>query len=107
MGYLYLALAIALELAGTTSMKYSEGFTKLIPSAAVIFFYIVCFFFLTKSLSYINLGVAYATWAGVGLVGATGISILVFKESITIIGILGIILVVCGVAILNLYGTAH
>lgn len=106
-GYLYLALAIGLELVGTACLKYAEGFTKFLPSAGAIIFYSTCFFFLSKSLTTINLSVAYATWSGVGIVAAAIISALFFSERVNAIGIVGMILVVSGVIIMNLFGKAH
>lgn len=106
-GYVYLAFAIFLELIGTACLKYAAGFTKFLPSAGAIIFYSTCFFFLSKSLKTINLSVAYATWAGVGIVAAALISTLIFGERVNMISIIGMILVVSGVIILNLYGTAH
>ncbi len=105
LGYIYLAVAIACELLGTTFLKYSEGFTKLLPSLISITAYGICFFFFSKSMQDINLSVAYATWSALGLVITTFISFAVFKEGITPAGIAGLILIVAGVIILNLLGT--
>lgn len=104
MGYLYLALAIAGELVGTTFLKYSEGFTKLWPSLASIVTYSLCFFFFSKCLLTINLSIAYATWSAIGLIAATLISVFIFKEGITTVGIVAIIMITVGVIVLNLYG---
>lgn len=104
MGYVYLALAIAGELVGTTFLKYSEGFTKLWPSLISIMTYSLCFFFFSKSLLTINLSIAYATWSAIGLIVATLISVCIFKEGITVAGIVAIIMITIGVIVLNLYG---
>lgn len=105
MSYIYLALAIAGELLGTALLKYSEGFTKLYASIGCVVAYLACFFFLSKAISNINLSIAYATWCGVGIIATTLISMLVFKEEITFLGAIGIILIVAGVVIMNLFGT--
>ncbi len=105
MAYLYLAIAIAGELIGTTYLKYSDGFTKLVPSVISIVSYSLCFFVFSKSLLTINLSVAYATWCAVGLVAATLISVLIFKEGITPAGVVAIVMITVGVVVLNLYGT--
>ena len=102
MGFVYLGLAIVLELLGTTFLKYTLGFTKLSPSLVVGAFY-----FLSRSLQFIDLNIAYATWAGIGVVAAAIISMLVFHESINAIGAVGMALVVSGVVLLNLYGPSH
>lgn len=75
MGYLYLALAISLELIGTTCLKYSEGFTKLYPSLATLAAYGLCFYLFSKSLLYLHLSIAYAIWCAIGIVAATLISV--------------------------------
>lgn len=107
MAYIYLTLAIIGELIGTTLLKYSNGFKELIPSIGCLVSYGVCFFLFSKSLLNINLSVAYATWSGLGIIAASVISVFIFKESITLWGILGIILVVAGVILLNFFGTGH
>ncbi len=107
MGFIYLGLAIVLELLGTTFLKYTIGFTKLTPSLVVVAAYTGAFYFLSKSLQFIDLNIAYATWAGIGVVAAAVISMLVFHESINLAGVLGMTLVVSGVVLLNLYGPSH
>ena len=105
MGYLYLALAISLELIGTTCLKYSEGFTKLYPSLATLAAYGLCFYLFSKSLLYLHLSIAYAIWCAIGIVAATLIS--VFNEALSPAGYFAIALIVAGVIILNLFGPAH
>lgn len=108
MGFVYLGLAIVLELLGTTFLKYTlGGFTKLSPSLVVVAAYTGAFYFLSRSLQFIDLNIAYATWAGIGVVAAAIISMLVFHESINAIGAVGMALVVSGVVLLNLYGPSH
>ena len=107
MKYTYLILAIIGEICGTTLLKYSEGFSKAIPSIASVLAYLVCFFFLAKTLEHIKLSVTYATWCALGIVGTTAISVFFFKESLGLLGFLGVILIVIGVILLNLYGVSH
>ena len=83
MGYLYLALAIILELIGTTCLKYSEGFTKLYPSLATLAAYGLCFYLFSKSLLYLHLSIAYAIWCAIGIVAATLISVFLFNEALS------------------------
>lgn len=103
MEYIFLALAIALELVATTVLRYSEGFTKLVPTIVCVVLYIVGYFCLSRAILKMNLGVAYATWCGVGMVVTTLISAFLFKQGISLIGILGIVLIVIGCVILNLF----
>lgn len=107
MGYLYLAAAIALELTGTTCLKYSAGFTRLLPSVATLAAYGTCFYLFSKSLLYINLSIAYAIWCAIGIVAASLISALLFHEQLPAPAYLGIALIVAGVVILNLFGSPH
>jgi small multidrug resistance pump len=105
MGYLYLAVAIVAELIGTAFLKYSDGYSKPVPTLISIASYALCFYIFSKSLLSINLSVAYATWSAVGLIVTTLISVLIFREGITPIGVGSILLITIGVVMLNLYGT--
>ena len=107
MGYIFLSLAIGGELLGTTLLKYAEGFTKLLPSVFSLLAYGICFFFLSKALTHINLSLAYAVWSGLGIAAAAVLSVFLFKEAINAATILGIVLILAGVLILNLFGVAH
>ncbi|ONG17787.1 multidrug transporter, partial [Escherichia coli] len=66
--YIYLGGAILAEVIGTTLMKFSEGFTRLWPSAGTIICYCASFWLLAQTLAYIPTGIAYAIWSGVGIV---------------------------------------
>ena len=107
MHYFLLAAAIGLELIATTLLKYSEGFTKLAPTAACCVLYVACYLCLAKAVTRTNLGVAYAVWCGVGIVVTALISAYVFKEGLSGAGVIGILLIVAGCIILNLWGTSH
>ena len=107
MHYLFLAIAIASELIGTTFLKYSAGFTKLAPTLLTIAAYTICFYFFSKALNGINLNVAYATWSALGIVVATLLSVFLFSEQITPLGIGGTIIIIVGVVILNFSGVSH
>ncbi|APH66916.1 quaternary ammonium compound efflux SMR transporter QacH [Bacillus sp. LR_5] len=107
MSYLFLALAIAGEIIGSSLLKASEGFSKIYPTLGVIIAFIGCFFFLSLSLKTIPLNTAYAIWAGLGLVCTTIISVLIWKEKINFASVAGIALIVVGVVILNLFGPGH
>ncbi len=107
MHYLFLGIAIIGELIGTTALKYSVGFTKLWPSLLSLTAYVICFFFFSKALNGINLNIAYATWSALGIIVATLLSVFLFSEQITPLGILGTIIIVIGVVILNLFGSVH
>ncbi len=105
--WLYLAGAIALEIAGTTSMKLSEGFTRLVPSILIFVFYVLSFFALTMALKKIDMSIAYAIWAGVGTALIVIIGVAHFKEPLTLIKMVSIGLVIIGVVGLSLNGTGN
>jgi len=105
--WLFLAGAIVFEVAGTVSMKLSEGFTKLIPSILVAVFYLVSLAALTIALKKIDVSLAYAIWAGVGTAIIASVGIIYFKEPVTTIKIISIGLIIAGVVGLNLSGAKH
>ncbi len=102
--WLILAAAILLEVAGTTSLKLSAGLSKLIPSLLMVFFYIASVGALAIAVKKIEVGVAYAIWAGVGTALIAIIGIALFKESATIFKFVSISLIIAGVVGLNLSG---
>ena len=107
MSWGYLAIAIILEVAGTTAMKLSEGFTKLAPSIAMGVFYIASLSVLTLALKRIDMSIAYAIWAGVGTSLITIIGIIYFKEPVTLLKTLSIVLIIIGVVGLNLTSSSQ
>jgi small multidrug resistance pump len=102
MHWLYLILAIILEVAGTTSMKLSAGFSKLLPSLLMWVFYGCSFFFLTLSLKKLEVSMAYAVWSGLGTVLIAAIGILYFSESISTLKVVGIAAIIGGVVALKM-----
>lgn len=109
MGYLFLALAIVAEVIATTALKFATGDgPKIVPYVIVAVGYIAAFWFLSQSLTRgVPLGIAYAIWAGVGVVLVVIISWLLFKESLSLLQIAGIVLVIGGVTMLELGGAHH
>ena len=103
MKYLYLALSIVLEVLGSSFMKASDGFSKLLPTTITIIAYIACFFFFSQALKSIPLGIAYAIWGGLGIVLTALISVIIFKQSLDLPAIIGIILIVAGVFVMNFF----
>lgn len=101
MKYLLLAMAIILEVVGSSFLKASEGFTKWLPSTIVVVAFIVSFYFLSLVLKTIPLGIAYAIWSGVGIVLTATIGLIVFKQKLDLPAIIGILFIVIGVVIMN------
>ena len=106
MGWFYLILAISFEVAGTTFMKLSEGFTKTIPSIAMFVFYILSLVALTFVLKRFEVSTAYAIWSGLGTALITVVGIIIFKENVSTIKILSIAFIIIGVVGLQL-STKH
>ena len=102
MGWFYLILAISFEVAGTTFMKLSEGFTKTVPSIAIFVLYILSLTALTFALKKFEVSTAYAIWSGLGTALITIVGVIVFKESMSLIKFLSIMLIIIGVVGLQL-----
>ena len=100
--WLFLAVAIIGEVVATSELKSSEGFSKLVPSAVVVVGYAVAFYFLSLALKSIPVGIAYAVWAGLGIVLVAGIAWLLHGQRLDAWAFVGIGLIVSGVAVLNL-----
>lgn len=101
--YIYLFLAIASELIGTTCLKKSEGFTRLIPSCIMVVAMVCAFYFLSIAIRTIPVGVAYAIWSGVGIVFITLIGVVFFRQVPDLPAIIGLLLIVAGVVVINLF----
>lgn len=101
-GWLWLVVSILLEVAGTTSMKLSQGFERLLPSVLVFVFYGLSFFAFGLALKRLDLSLAYAIWAGVGTALIVVIGIFWFREPAGLVRLGGIGLIIAGVVLLNL-----
>lgn len=106
MTYLLLFGAIAAEVIATTSMKFSEGFSKLWPSVLTAVGYVISFYLLAQALKSMSIGSAYAIWSGVGTAVVAVIGLIAFGEALTAAKVAGIALIIAGVVVLNL-GGAH
>lgn len=101
--YLYLGLAILVEVIATSCLKASEGFTRPWPSVITVLGYVTSFYLLSLTLNSIPVGLAYAIWSGVGLVLISLIGWLVFKQPLDVPAMLGIALIAAGVMVINLF----
>ncbi len=103
--WIWLAVAIAAEVAGTISLKLSEGFSRLVPSIVVVTGYLVAFYSLSQALTRgLPVGVAYGIWAATGVAAIAVIGALFLGESLTWVQVGGIGLVIAGVLALELGG---
>jgi small multidrug resistance pump len=107
MGWIMLTFAIVLEVAGTTNMKLSEGFSNLVPSMLVIFFYALSIIALTFAVNRLDVSVAYAVWSGMGTALVAMIGLWFFRESVTSVKVVALGLIIVGVVMLHLTDESH
>ncbi|MBD8528895.1 MULTISPECIES: multidrug efflux SMR transporter [unclassified Massilia] len=101
LSYVWLALAICAEVAGSAFLAKSEQFSRLVPSGLVVFFYGLAFYGLSQALKNMPLGIAYAIWAGLGIVLTAAVGVVVFKQKLDLPAVAGIVLIVVGVVVMN------
>jgi small multidrug resistance pump len=101
--WLYLLIAIVAEVVATSALKATAAFTRPGPSVVVIVGYGVAFYFLSRALETVPVGVTYAVWSGVGIVLITLIAWLVYGQALDLAAIVGLALIVAGVVVLNLF----
>ena len=95
--------AVLSEVTATTALKFSEGFTRLVPSIVVVLGYGVSFYLLSLSLKVIPIGTAYALWSGIGIVLTVIAGIVIWRESMDWARGIGIFLIMFGIVIINLF----
>ncbi len=100
-------IAIVSEVIGSTALKASQGFSKLLPSLVVVLGYGLAFYFLSLSLKTIPLNIAYAIWSGLGTALIALLGWWVLKEPMNGAIALGILLIIAGVVVLNLASRLH
>lgn len=103
MSTVYLFIAILAEVAATSCLKLTEGFTRLTPSLFGVVGYLLCFYFLSLAFKEIPMGIAYAIWAGLGIILIALVDILFYRQTFDAPAIIGIALIVSGVIILKLF----
>lgn len=101
--YLILAISIIAETIATTMVKASQGFTRLVPSLVVIIGYSISFYGLSQVVKTMNLGVAYAIWAGMGIFCVSLMAFFFYKQRLDGAAILGMLLIVLGVLVIQIF----
>lgn len=104
--WIILCVAILSEVIATSALKASDGFTKFAPSVLVIVGYAVAFYFLSLTLKVMSVGIAYAIWAGLGIVLTAIIGWLIFDQKLDTAALVGMGLIVLGVIVINLFSNA-
>lgn len=100
--WIFLLLAGFFEICFTIALKFSQGFTKLVPSIITVIFIVLSFFSVAQAMKTIPIGTAYAVWAGIGAAGTVVCGILFFGDSYHIIRLLSIFLIIIGIIGLKL-----
>lgn len=103
MAFVYLALAIVAEVVATSALKASDGFTRLWPSVTVAVGYALAFYLLSLVLRSIPVGVAYAIWAGLGIVLVALVGLVVYGQRPDLPAVLGMAMIVAGVVVIQLF----
>lgn len=101
--YVPLAVAIALEVAGTSLLQRSEQFSRLWPTVGMAACYLVSFYLLSLSLRVLPIGIAYAIWSAVGIVLVAVIGLVAFGQRLDLPAVIGLALIVAGVAVVNVF----
>lgn len=106
MKYFILLIAIVFEVIATSALKSSEQFTRLWPSVIAVIGYAMAFYFLSLTLKTLPIGIAYAIWSGLGIVLISGIGYLVYNQALDFPALIGIVFIIIGVLIINLYSNS-
>ncbi|HUJ11543.1 MAG TPA: multidrug efflux SMR transporter [Verrucomicrobiae bacterium] len=104
MHWILLALSILAEVVGTLCLKWSHGFARVWPTVGMTVLYIATFVFLNLAAKTLDLGLAYAIWAGVSVAGVAVCGVMLFHEPVDAYRVIGIAAIIVGVLVLNLKG---
>jgi small multidrug resistance pump len=102
-GYVWLAVAIVAEVIGTSALRASEGFTRLMPALLVVAGYGLAFYCLSMTLKTMPVGIVYAIWSGVGIVLITLVAMVLYRQVPDLAAVAGLSLIVAGVVVLNVF----
>lgn len=105
-GYLYLAIAILAEVIATSALKAVDGLSRPVPLLLVIVGYALSFWMLTLVLRTIPVGIAYAIWAGLGIVLVSIAAYFIYRQTLDVPALLGIGLIVSGVLVIRLFSSS-
>ena len=103
MSYAFLTLAILCEVVATSSLKAARGFTAGLPTLLVVAGYLCSFYFLSRTLESLPIGIAYAIWSGVGIVLVSLAGFVIYGQRLSFPAVCGMALIIAGVAVLQLF----
>ncbi len=102
-GWIFLIGAVVFEVLGTSMLKLSEQFSRLLPTAIAIIGYLLSLYLLSYALRTLPIAIAYGAWGAIGIVLITFIGVIFFKQVPDLPAIIGLLLIVSGVLIINLF----
>ncbi|MEN9759213.1 MAG: hypothetical protein RL676_362 [Pseudomonadota bacterium] len=106
MAWVYLSIAIVVEVIATTALKFSEGFSKPLPTVVVLVGYGISFFLLSKIVQLLPLSITYAIWSGVGIALVTLVGWAFLDQKLDVPALLGLGLIIGGVLTIQLFSKA-
>lgn len=104
--WILLAIAIVTEVIATSSLKISDGFTRLWPSVVVVIGYGISFYALALTMRTLPVGIIYAIWSGLGITLVTLVGWFLFKQQLSTHALIGMGLIIAGVIMMNLSPSA-
>jgi len=103
-GYIYLIIGIFTGIASNGFLKTTEGFTKLNPTIFCVTSIVICLFCLSKAMTIIPVGFTYATYGALTITAVTLFGIFKYNQNPNLYGMIGLVLIIVGVILLNLFG---
>lgn len=101
-----LAVAIVLEVIGTTFLQQSQQFTRAVPTILMAICYLAAFYLLSIALRTLPVGIAYGIWSGLGIVLVSAVGVVVFRQTLDLAAIIGLGLIVAGVVVVNVFSNS-
>jgi small multidrug resistance pump len=103
MNYLYLTIAVVLEVIATSALAASHGFTRPVPSLVTAVGYGVAFYLMSLLLKTIRVGIVYAIWSGLGIVLIAAVSAVWFRQPLDLAAVVGLGLILAGIVVVNVF----
>ena len=101
-----LAIAIVLEVIGTTFLQQSQQFTRAVPTVLMAACYLAAFYLLSIALRTLPVGIAYGIWSGLGIVLVSAVGVVVFRQTLDLAAVIGLGLIVSGVVVVNVFSNS-
>lgn len=101
--YVILAISICAETLATTMIKASDGFTRWLPSLVVVVGYGISFYGLSQVVKTMNIGIAYAIWAGMGIFLVSILSLIIYKQKLDFAALIGMLFIAIGIMIIQIF----